>query len=359
MVLQDEIRCRLAEVFPLKQFKIDHVVHGAIASIITYGTLIDASVEHIESAVGMFIAHYIPFRAIRAGKQLSDSKGASAALSTEAGLMCLKRSMDGFVGPKDIFRNPEAIFKLNIKTGDEHSPFDLQLGYKGDDFAIMRNHFKLGLYEHQSAGAIQGLLNLILKERFVEHMNLNCFDKIRVQIYNPAFDIICKDEKKNPQSRQSADHSLYYILASLLLKAIKTENLYKDVHSTDQLWKKLILLPEDYSALALKDQDRRNLMARIEVTHGGPIFDSNYPNGIPTNIQMFKGESQFESGLVMFPAGHAGNTEANLRDILDNKFQKLGQLALTQKDFESKLKQLESLESLSVQEVRELYKCDI
>ncbi len=68
MVLQDEIRCRLAEVFPLKQFKIDHVVHGAIASIITYGTLIDASIEHIESAVGMFMAHYIPFRAIRAGK---------------------------------------------------------------------------------------------------------------------------------------------------------------------------------------------------------------------------------------------------------------------------------------------------
>ena len=31
----------------------------------------------------MVCAHYIPFRAIRAGKQLSDSKGASAALSTE------------------------------------------------------------------------------------------------------------------------------------------------------------------------------------------------------------------------------------------------------------------------------------
>ena len=29
----------------------------------------------------MVCAHYIPFRAIRAGKQLSDSKGASAAIS--------------------------------------------------------------------------------------------------------------------------------------------------------------------------------------------------------------------------------------------------------------------------------------
>ena len=33
------------------------------------------------SAIGMLLAHYVPFRAIRAGEQLSDSKGASAALT--------------------------------------------------------------------------------------------------------------------------------------------------------------------------------------------------------------------------------------------------------------------------------------
>jgi 2-methylcitrate dehydratase len=45
-----------------------------------------ATAAQIESAIGMVIAHYIPFRAIRAGHQLSDSKGASAAISTG---MCL------------------------------------------------------------------------------------------------------------------------------------------------------------------------------------------------------------------------------------------------------------------------------
>ncbi len=45
MILLDEIRGRLAEVFSLKTHKIDHVVHGAIASIATYGALMDASVE--------------------------------------------------------------------------------------------------------------------------------------------------------------------------------------------------------------------------------------------------------------------------------------------------------------------------
>jgi 2-methylcitrate dehydratase len=45
MVLIDEIRGRLAEVFSLKTFKIDHVVHGAIASAATYGAMLGATPE--------------------------------------------------------------------------------------------------------------------------------------------------------------------------------------------------------------------------------------------------------------------------------------------------------------------------
>jgi len=55
--------------------------------------------------------------------------------------------MNGFVGPMDIFRNPESIFRLNEPTSGD-SPFNLVLGFEGDEFAIMGMHFKLGLYEH-------------------------------------------------------------------------------------------------------------------------------------------------------------------------------------------------------------------
>ncbi len=93
----------------------------------------------------MLIAHYIPWRAIRAGKQLSDSKGASAAITTEAAIMCVKRAMRGFIGPKDIFRNPEAIFRYFQNTKGD-APFDITVSHEGDDFAVMGMHFKLGLY---------------------------------------------------------------------------------------------------------------------------------------------------------------------------------------------------------------------
>lgn len=55
--------------------------------------------------------------------------------------------MNGFIGPADIFRNPEAIFRLNRPT-DGDSPFNIVLANEGDDFSVMGMHFKLGLYEH-------------------------------------------------------------------------------------------------------------------------------------------------------------------------------------------------------------------
>lgn len=60
MLCLDEIRGRLAEVFSLKSYRIDHVVHGAIASAAVYGALLGATPEQIESAIGMTVAHYIP-----------------------------------------------------------------------------------------------------------------------------------------------------------------------------------------------------------------------------------------------------------------------------------------------------------
>merc|ERR1740138_679538 len=181
MICVDEIRGRLAEVFSLKSYKIDHVVHGAIASAATYGALLGATPAQIESAIGMVVAHYIPFRAIRAGKQLSDSKGSSAAISTEVAVLSMRRAMRGFLGPRDIFRNPESIFRFfepttgvdrsknqvditlgnKVRWGVGPSPFNLVLTHSGSDFAVCGMHFKIGLYEHQSAGALAGVVDLL------------------------------------------------------------------------------------------------------------------------------------------------------------------------------------------------------
>ncbi len=355
MILSDEIRGRLAEVFSLKSYKIDHVVHGAIASAATFGAMMGATPEQIESAIGMMVAHYVPWRAIRAGKQLSDSKGASAAISAEAAILCMMRSMRGFIGPKDIFRNPESLFRQFEKTAGD-SPFPLVLSTAGEDFAVMGMHFKLGLYEHQSAGALQGLIDLMLKHPEILERP-ETIKGIRIVAYEPAFGIIGDPAKRDPKTRQSADHSMVYIVSTLLRKAIaaaKAAGTGKIAADNDAMWKGLFLGPHDFASAAINDKTTRGLMEKIEFAHGGPEYDAKYPDGIPTSVVITTTDGRtLDSGLVMYPSGHARNTTADLKGILENKFEQLGALALD--DPKPLVSKLERLDKLTPAELAGLY----
>lgn len=377
MICIDEIRGRLAEVFSLKSYKIDHVVHGAIASAAVYGALLGASAEQIESAIGMTIAHYIPFRAIRAGKQLSDSKGASAAISTEAAVLSMRRAMRGFVGPKDIFRNPEAIFRFfepttgtkaskdsidialgnKVRWGPGASPFNLVLSHSGSDFAVCGMHFKLGLYEHQSAGAIQGALAALVKNPDFVAGGLDAIENINIVAYEPAFGIIGDPAKKDPKTRQSADHSMAFIVSRILQKAMKTG---KVADTMDGAWKELMLSPYDYGKDALYDAETRACMQKITFEHGGPEYDAKYPDGIPTSIDITTtGGKKISSGLVMYPSGHARDTAADLKGILDHKNSMLGDIVFEdQAASNAFITKLQKLKSLSAAEAQTIYEFD-
>ena len=324
MLCLDEIRGRLAEVFALRQYKIDHVLHGAIASAATYGALLGANAEQIESAIGLVVAHYVPFRAIRHGDQLSDSKGASAALAAGAAVLSVQRAMRGFEGPRDIFRNAQALFCLfEPPDAPGLSPFDLELGTGGEQFAVMGMHFKLGLYEHQSAGAIQAVLELLTREPRLAD-DVSGIERIEVTIYEPAYGIICDGAKRRPMNRQSADHSLYYIVATLLRKAAAC---------ADHGWTGLMLLPNDYNQAALADPLTERLMAKVQVRHGGPEFDARYPDGIPTHLRIVHARlGTLDSGLVMYPTGHARADNEGLDELLREKFKRLAAGALDDPD---------------------------
>jgi 2-methylcitrate dehydratase len=377
MICLDEIRGRLAEVFSLKSYKIDHVVHGAIGSAAVYGALLGASVEEIESAIGMAVAHYIPFRAIRAGKQLSDSKGASAAISTEAAVLSMRRAMRGFVGPRDIFRNPEAIFRFfepttgatasqdnvdialsnKVRWGVGPSPFNLVLSHSGSDFAVCGMHFKLGLYEHQSAGALEGLISALVHNPELVSGGADAIDNINIVAYEPAFGIIGDPAKKDPKTRQSADHSMAFIVSRILVKALQAG---KVPAGMDAAWMELMLSPYDYGKDALYDPATRALMAKISFSHGGPEYDAKYPDGIPTQIDIsLKGGKKISSGMVMYPSGHARNTSADLKQILAHKNRMLGDIVFPDRAaVDSFVDRLVKMKSLSAAEVGSIYQFD-
>ena len=347
MLLIDEIRGRLAEVFALRKYAIDHVHHGAVASAVAYAAALGGTADQIESAIGMVVAHYVPFRAIRAGHQLSDSKGASAALSAEVAVMSARRALAGFVGPRDVFRNPLAIYRKNEPCPAGRSPFDLELGVGGDAFAIHAMHFKLGLYEHQSAGALQSLVDL-----FAAHpglaSDLDVIRGITVRIYEPAFSIIADPAKRTPTTRQSADHSLPFILAKTLLRARAATQAGNPIG-----WESLMLLPDDYSDEAIRDPAVARLIATMAIEHGGSEYDALYPGGIPTSVAIDHAVlGRLGGGLVKYPLGHARADAARTAAVVDLKFERLVSGAVADP---AALRARMSLAAASPAQIAELY----
>jgi 2-methylcitrate dehydratase len=233
----------------------------------------------------------------------------------------------------------------------------LVLTHSGDDFAVSGMHFKIGLYEHQSAGALEGLVNLLVQNPGLVKGGFDSIERIHIIAYEPAYGIIGDPAKKTPGTRQSADHSMAFIVSRMLLKALQKGS----VPSTNQeTWKLLMLTPHDYGKDSLFDEKTRALMQKITFEHGGPEYDSKYPDGIPTSIDIFqKGGVKLSSGLVMYPSGHARNTTADLRDLLTQKNKMLGDLVFKeQAAFEKFIKPLIRIKELSAADMQTIYEYD-
>jgi 2-methylcitrate dehydratase len=128
---------------------------------------------------------------------------------------------------------------------------------------------------------------------------------------------------------------MVYIVSTLLRKALERFDYVKQKRDLETLWKILMLLPEDYGADALDHPTTKTLIKKIEFVHGGPEYDSKYPEGIPTSISIKTKASPnpYESGLIMFPGGHSKNTSVNLNTVLSNKFAKHGKISLKKHDY--------------------------
>jgi len=145
---------------------------------------------------------------------------------------------------------------------------------------------------------------------------------------------------------------MLYILGTLLRKALSMQG--KLSTQNDEVWKQLMLIPMDYGDAALHDEETRRLMDLIGFEHGGPKYDEKYPDGIPTSIVITDSDYKtYDSGMVMYPAGHARNQTANLVDLLQNKFKKLASLAVN--DVDGLLKKLDDLQGKTADEIQTLY----
>merc|ERR1712113_252673 len=218
-------------------------------------------------------------------------------------------------------------------------------------------HFKLGLYEHQSAGALEGLISALVHNPELVSGGLDAIKGINIVAYEPAFGIIGDPAKKDPKSRQSADHSMAFIVSRILKKAFNKGSVPSKM---DDIWMDLMLSPYDYGIDALYDKDTRELMSKISFSHGGAEYDAKYPEGIPTSMDItLKNGKTISSGLVMFPSGHALNITADLKKILAHKNRMLGDIVFSNRGtVDNFVANLVNMKNLSAADVQKCYEFD-
>ncbi len=128
----------------------------------------------------------------------------------------------------------------------------------------------------------------------------------------------------------------------------------------DSVWKQLMLFPVDYGHDALFDKTTRQLMTLCEFAHGGKSYDEKYPDGIPTSIIITTADGQqIDSGMIMYPTGHARNTTANLQAVLNHKWSVLGGLAVGDSHVAALMSQLGNLPAKSPAEIQKIYQATI
>jgi len=95
---------------------------------------------------------------------------------------------------------------------------------------------------------------MVYESKFPTQFKIDEIENINIVAYEPAFGIIGDPAKKTPSTRQSADHSMVYIVSTILRKAYEMKDLGTRLGSAkhlDEVWKFLMLEPKDYGHKAL------------------------------------------------------------------------------------------------------------
>jgi 2-methylcitrate dehydratase PrpD len=114
-----------------------------------------------------------------------------------------------------------------------------------------------------------------------------------------------------------------------------------------------MLLPADYDDALIRDPEIAGVISRIAIEHGGPDYDSAYPDGIPTSVEIDHAQfGTLPGGFVRHPLGHARSDPARTAEVVNLKFDRLVAGAV---DDPQRLRERMRLAGRSPAEIAELY----
>jgi 2-methylcitrate dehydratase len=264
-----EVHRFLFRAFPMRKHALDYVVYTAVASAVGAAKVLGLSAAQTANAIALAAVPNLALDISRRGN-LSIWKGCAAANAARNGVFAAALAAEGMTGPDAPFEDG-----LAAAIGPALPvSFPLEPGR----FSIVKADFKYFLSEYHAQGP--AFLALELRPQ----IGLDDIASIEIFTYHFAwFEIGSGAEKWNPTTRETADHSMPYVVAAVLI-----EGAYTDA----------IFAPDRY-----RDQRTLDLMKRISVSEESQ-FNERYPNSLPCRMTITLKNGARKTAELANPIGH-------------------------------------------------------
>lgn len=277
-----EIQCRLCDAASLRSNGFDHVNYGLVSVPLAVGTLMELSVEEMTHAVNIALNSHIALRQARSG-ELSAWKGIAFANVARNGVVAAELASNGIEGPAPIF---EGTFGFFNQVSGEFSLNTTSFGGNEGEFKINQTHVKFYPVEYHAQAAV----NCALALKTEHDINWKDIERIENETYEAAVSIIAsEDEKWQPETRETADHSMPYCIARAFIDGELTISQFADEK--------------------IHDSAVRQLMETIEVSERDE-FTEDYGDSFPHRMVVHTKNNTYEYSIE-YPKGHAENPLAD------------------------------------------------
>lgn len=228
-VLAYEVQCRLCDAASLRKNGWDHVIYGLASSGLACGKLLGLSQEQLVQTLNLAMTTYVSTRQVREGTELSMWKASAFANAARNAIFSATLAKQGMKGPSQVFEGKYGV--MNQLTGR----FVLNTKNFGKNFKILDCWIKKWPAEIHSQSAIQAALNLR------KNFNTNDVKTVVVETHEAGKTIIgTGKEKWSPKTRETADHSLPYVVAAALLHGKITRETFVPARINDPKIKALL-----------------------------------------------------------------------------------------------------------------------
>ncbi len=258
----------------------DHVTaYGTVAPAIA-GRLMKLDVTALAHGLAMGAAHGVTPGVVRRGR-LSASKFLASAQVMQTATVSTLLAAQGVTGPLAVFEYPEKGLASQVLPDVDMTaltrPIEGKLMVEG---VTIKAYPSLDTSQAAIAAVLAAVRGLAVPTSEIERVDLRMIDHPAVRQQ------IADEERRRPESRETADHSFYFLVAAALLDGELTPRQFENERWTDP---------------AVID-----LMARIAITVDAGLADQA-PGGFPAAVLLTARDGRNSEATIDYAPGHALN----------------------------------------------------